>query len=127
MPDACPRRYTVARAELGSRSPAVSPAPSYALVTFCPRCENLKDAEQGIASNAIQRGLVESKVFAWRGWIQSLIFVFCLWKAINLMNPLHDRSVNGFFDLLVRRIFRVLVRSGNAISTALLDAVVQYY
>jgi hypothetical protein len=60
-----------------------------------------------------------------RSWL--LIFVFCLWKAINLMNPLHDRSVNGFFDLLVRRIFRVLVRSGNAISTAFLDAVVQYY
>ena len=53
----------------------------------------------------------------------TLVFVFCWWEIIDFVNPFHDGSVNGFFDLLVGRVFRVLVRSGNAISTAFLDGV----
>lgn len=52
-----------------------------------------------------------------------LVFVFCLWKLIDFMDFLHDGGMNRFLDLLVGRVFCVLMRSGNAIAAAFLDAV----
>jgi hypothetical protein len=56
----------------------------------------------------------------------ALVFIQCFRKLIDGVNPFHDRGLNSFLDLLVRRIFRVLMRSGNAVTTTLLDAVAQY-
>jgi hypothetical protein len=36
-----------------------------------------QNAEQGIASNAIQRGLVDSVFFSWRGWILDVLAEIC--------------------------------------------------
>ena len=56
-----------------------------------------------------------------------LVFVFWHWEIIDGVNPFHDGGMHGFLDLLVGWVFRVLMRSGNAVSTAFLDAVAQYY
>jgi hypothetical protein len=56
----------------------------------------------------------------------SSVFIQCFRELIDGVNPFHDRGLDSFLDLLVGRIFRVLMRSGNAITTTLLDAVAQY-
>ena len=83
-------------------------------------------------SRATRRRLAGCLFVVWHGggywWFaprvrSALVFMQCFRKLIDGVNPFHDRGLNSFLDLLVRRIFRVLMRSGNAVTTAFLDAV----